>query len=407
VPFHTVYLHGLVRNEDGRKISKSMEDAWRYDPLYMIDEYGQDPLRFTLLTGSTPGTDMRLSPARVEANRNFGNKIWQAARFVLANLDDAPPPLGEPVEPPPAEPVEAEPLAPSTSSGAAPLSLASLAHPADRWIVSRYHALVASATRLIEGYQLGEAGRQMYDFLWGEYCDWYIEMTKVRFRENSQEAGDVGPAQDARRVLVYVLEGCLRLLHPYMPFVTETIWQYLPHAGEALIVAPWPQAGETDAESEAGLEGFMELVRGIRNARTEYDVEPGRRVAAIISAGENLPLLERLSGELQALARIDPQRLQMAGELAEPPQKALTLVAGGYACYLPLAALVDLDRERARIQGELEALQSEISRSEALLANPGFVSKAPEAVVQRERDKLADLGQSLATLQERLTSLTE
>ena len=378
-PFHTVYLHGLVRNEEGKKISKSMADAWRYDPLKIIDEYGQDPLRFTLLTGSTPGNDMKLSPARVEANRNFGNKIWQAARYVLANLGDDPSAFA------PSE----EPLAP-----------ASLGHAGDRWIVSRYHGLVESVTRLVEAYQLGEAGRQIYDFLWGEYCDWYIEMSKVRLRDPQAEEAD-----QARKVLVHVLEGCLKLLHPYMPFITETIWQYLPHRGEALIVAPWPLSGDRDNEAESTLEGLMEMVRAIRNARTEHEVEPGRRIAAIIAAGDQAPALRGLAGELEWLARIDSARLQIEESLDAAPEKALTLVAGGYECYLPLDALIDLDKERARLASELEALQGEVARSEKLLRNQGFVAKAPEAVVQRERDKLADALQRLSTVQSRLNSV--
>ncbi|MFH1085816.1 MAG: class I tRNA ligase family protein, partial [Chloroflexota bacterium] len=386
IPFDTVYLHGLLRNEEGKKISKSMVDAWRYDPLYMIDEFGQDPLRFTLLTGSTPGNDMRLSPARVEANRNFGNKTWQAARYVLANLGE-----------------DSQRFAPP----GAPLALDGLAHPADRWIVSRYHALVAEATRLIEAYQLGEAGRQMYDFLWGEYCDWYIEMTKVRVRADAPGTDDgASEADDARRVLVYVLEGCLRLLHPYLPFTTEAIWQYLPHRGKALIVAPWPRAGATDEAAVAALTDVMELVRAIRNARTEYDVEPARRISAAIAAGANEPLLRSLAGELVALARIDAARLTIAAALEAPPEKALALVVPGYQCYLPLAGLADLERERARIQGELDALERELARTEKLLANPGFTGKAPEAVVLKEREKLVEFAARRATLAERLAALS-
>ncbi|MBC7235571.1 MAG: valine--tRNA ligase [Chloroflexi bacterium] len=392
-PFHTVYLHGLVRNEEGQKVSKSMPDAWRYDPLFLIDEYGQDPLRFTLLTGSTPGNDMKLVPDRVEANRNFGNKIWQAARFVLGNLGER---------------------AAEFTPPARPLLPQQFEDTADRWILSRYHQLVAEVTRLIEAYQLGEAGRQIYDFLWGEYCDWYIEMTKTRFHDDRCQAqpsnglkvpGAWKGADAARRVLVYVLEGCLHLLHPYMPFVTETIWQYLPHEGEALIVAPWPQAGERDERAEADMEGLMELVRAIRNARSEYSVEPGRWIAAIIAAGAKLPLLREQEAVLSSLARIDAGRLTLAAELAEKPAKALTLITADYECYLPLAALVDLDRERARLTKELEAVAGEIARSEALLAKEGFVTKAPEAVVQRERDKLAEARERYQAIQERLASL--
>ena len=378
-PFSVVYLHGLVRNEEGRKISKSMPDAWRYDPLYMIDEYGQDPLRFTLLTGSAPGNDMKLFPSRVEANRNFGNKIWQAARFVLGNLGDR---------------------ATEFAAPHGPMTLDSGTDTADRWILSRYHRLAGEVQRLLDAYRLGEAGRQIYDFIWSEYCDWYIEMTKVRFQGDNDAAAD-----SARRVLVYVLDGCLRLLHPYMPFITETIWQYLPHQGDALIVARWPRAGEVDREAEEKMDGLMDLVRSIRNARSEYDVEPGRRIAATIVSEENGALLREQAPVLQSLARIAGTQLRIEKELETKPEKALTLVVGGYECYLPLAALVDLDRERARTQTELERLDKEVARSGKLLANQGFMSKAPEAVVQKERDKLADRRDRRAKLEERLNSL--
>jgi valyl-tRNA synthetase len=378
VPFHTVYLHGLIRNAEGKKISKSMPDAWRYDPLYMIDEYGQDALRFTLLTGSTPGNDMKLDPVRVEANRNFANKIWQAACYVLGSLGEEPEAF-----------VPRGTLAPSPAMDAA-----------DRWILTRYHRLVREVTRLIDAYQLGEAGRQMYEFLWGEFCDWYIEMTKVRLRGEDRAAAD-----DARRVLAYVLEGSLRILHPYMPFVTEAIWQYLPHEGDALIVASWPQAGSLDEAVEARVEGFMDLVRAIRNARSEYDVEAGRRIAAIIAAGDNAAFLRGQAPVLQQLAHIDGDRLRIEQKLSETPEKALTLVVAGYECYLPLAALVDLDKERARLADELEALAGDIARSEKLLANNNFLSKAPERVVQKERDKLVGHRERQHKLKERLESL--
>ena len=378
VPFRIVYLHGLVRNEEGKKVSKSMVDAWRYDPLVIIDEYGQDALRFTLLTGSTPGNDMKLSPARVEANRNFCNKIWQASRFVLANLGDEPATyaaLGEPLDP------------------------LAFADPSDRWIISRYHQLVSEATRLIEAYQLGEAGRQVYEFLWGEYCDWYIEMTKPRLR-----AGGEG-AQAARQTLVYVLDGCLRLLHPYMPFVTEAIWQYLPHQGEALIVAAWPEAGAGDEAAVERMAGLMELIRAIRNARSENEVEPGRKIAAIICAGDELGFLREQAATLQLLARIAPDKLTLVETLDAAPDKALTLVVAGYTCYLPLAELVDLDKERQRMQSEIEQVESEIARSEKLLGNQGFTGKAPAAVVAKERAKLEASRARHGQLVERLAEL--
>ena len=379
-PFSVVYLHGLVRNEQGTKISKSMPEAWRYDPLYLIDEYGQDALRFTLLTGSSPGNDMKLAPSRVEANRNFANKIWQATRYVLGNLGD-----------------RASEFTPSADG----LRPTADMDAADRWILGRYHRLVGNVTRLMETYQLGEAGRQIYDFLWGEYCDWYIEMTKVRFRGHDGVSADA-----ARRVLVHVLGGCLHLLHPYMPFVTEALWQYLPHRGDALIVAPWPRGGGRDTGIEEKMADFTDLVRGIRNARSEYNVEPARQIAAIIAAGENTSFLRAHAGALQSLAHIDGERLQIEEHLDDRPKKALTVVAGGCECYLPLAALVDLDRERSRIRGELERLDHEMARSEKLLANQNFLTKAPVAVVSKERDKLARYSDLQAKLRDQLGTLS-
>jgi len=378
-PFHIVYLHGLVRNEDGKKISKSMADAWRYDPLVLLDEYGQDPLRFTLLTGSTPGNDTKVSIARVEANRNFANKIWQASRFVLSNLSSN---LERYVP-------RAEPLRPED-----------LGDPADRWIVSRYNRLVAEVDRLLQAYQFGEAGRQLYDFVWSEYCDWFIEMTKVRLK-----SGDSAQADAARRVLVTVLDGCLKMLHPFMPFVTEAIWQYLPHEGDALIVAPWPVAGPVDEATERQMSELMDLVRAIRNARSEYEVEPGLRIAALISAGDRLPFIAAQREVLEFLARLDPARLTVASDLQQHPDKALTLVVDGYQCYLPLADLVDLERERARLRQELETLDRDAARAEGLLGNPSFVARARPDVVEKEREKLAAFAERRARLAERLAAL--
>ncbi|MBC7314894.1 MAG: class I tRNA ligase family protein [Chloroflexi bacterium] len=202
-----------------------------------------------------------------------------------------------------------------------------------------------------------------------------------------------------------MLEGCLRLLHPYMPFVTEALWQYLPHQGEALIIAPWPQAGAVDEEAESLMGSLMELIRVIRNARSEYNVEPARRIAAIVVAEERAAFLEGQRAVLEALARVDGGRLTIVKHLEEIPQHALALVVSDYACYLPLAAMLDLDRERERLQKELVDLQREVARAEKLLANEGFVSKAPAAVVQREREKLEDLRGRVVRLNERLASL--
>jgi len=388
VPFRVVYLHGLIRDEHGRKMSKSLGNV--IDPLVVMDEYGTDALRFTLLTGSTPGNDMRLSMQRVEASRNFANKIWNAARFVISVLR----PRSHVLSPTPD-------LERRTSDIGLP----------DRWILSRHNRLIADVTRLFEDYNFGEAGRQIYDFLWGEYCDWFIEISKIRLYGQDEEAKDA-----ARRVLVYVLERTLRLLHPFMPFVTEEIWQHLKGSSiryqesgegwpEALIVAPWPEPGPTDEAAEAGMALIMEIVRAIRNARAEYKVEPGRRIEAIIAAGEDHKLLTDQRDILIALARLDAEKLRIARTLEAKPTQALALVVGGVEIYLPLAGMVDLEKERQRLTKEIKEVLEGIARSEALLANEDFLAKAPAHVVEKEREKLADYRQRQAKLRERLQSL--
>jgi len=375
-PFHTVYLHGLVRDEYGQKMAKSKGNV--IDPIEIMDEYGTDAVRFSFLTGSTPGNDMKLSRTRLEANRNFANKIWNAARFVVSNLEVG---AGSP-----------RPEAPETL--------------ADRWIQSRLQRLTADVTRLIDEYQFGEAGRQIYDFLWGEFADWYIEISKVRLYGDDPTA-----AATARRVLVTVLEQALRLLHPFMPFVTETIWQSLKRAwgderwGDSIMIAPWPAAGATDAEAERQMASIMDVVRAIRNARAEYDVEPARRIPALIAAGDLTAAFQAERASLVSLARLDDARLTIAPELAEKPAKALALVTGGVEVYLPLAGLVDLEREQARLSKELADVEADIARAAGLLANERFVAKAPAEVVQKERDKLAAAEERKAALAARLEML--
>ncbi len=373
IPFSVVYLHGLVRDEFGRKYSKSLGNA--LDPIDVIEEFGTDALRFSLVTSSTPGNDAKLSPQKVEAARNFANKIWQAARFVVHNLDGT--------------------VAPRNWDLACP-------DLADRWIVSRHNRLIDDVNRLMEEYQFGEAGRQIRDFLWGEFCDWYIEIAKIRLYGDSLDARET-----ARQVLVYVLERTMRLLHPFMPFVTEEIWQNLPHSGEALIVAPWPEAGAVDEAAEKQMALVMDIVRGIRNARTEYNVEAGRPVEAIVVAGDQAALLEAQRPLLVTLARADDGRLSILEHLpgAERPERALTLVVGGVEVYLPLAGLVDLDAERARLAAQIEEAQGLIDRSEALLAKPGFRDKAPAHVVGAEEERLTEYRTRLEKLAERAKTL--
>ncbi len=384
VPFHTVYLHGLIRDQYGRKMSKTAGNV--IDPLEVMDKYGTDALRFTLLTSATPGNDINLSVDRVAANRNFANKIWNAARFVLMNL-------GRPGS-------EVQSVTNETSIS----NLKSLDLP-DRWILSRLNSVIASVNRLFDAYQYGEAGRQVYEFLWGEFADWYVEISKIAFGGANEEA-----KQRARAILVHVLDQALRMLHPFIPFVTEEIWQHLPHApneAPALIVARWPEADTrwVDAQAEADMALIMDLVRSIRNARAEYNVEPGRQIAATIAADGQQPLVESQARVIATLARIDPARLHIEERLAEPPPQSVALVVGGVSVYLPLAGLVDVAKERERLSQEVEATTQRIARSEKLLASD-FARKAPAHVVQAERDKLRELQDRRAKLQEQLAALS-
>ncbi|MCB0126625.1 MAG: class I tRNA ligase family protein, partial [Caldilineaceae bacterium] len=390
VPFRYVYLHGLVRDEQGRKMSKSLGNA--LDPLDLIQEYGNDALRFTLLTGSTPGNDMKLSVQRIEANRNFANKIWNASRFVVMNLADHEVPLaGDSTH---ANMHYALPAADQ-------LSLA------DRWILSRLQGVQEEVTRLVDSWQLGEAGRQLYEFLWNEYCDWYIEAAKVRLYD-----GTADEAQATRQVLAYVLEQSLRLLHPYMPFVTETIWQNLPGLGgespvgtRALITTAWPtNMGLVAADVDDAFGRIQEVVRAIRNARAEYNVEPARRIAAQISAGDSAAMMAANLPVIATLARLDTDAVTIAADLPAP-EKAVTLAVGGMTVYLPMAGLVDLAAEQSRLQKEIDNLDTQLNKIHGLLNNPGFVNKAPANVVEREKGRQAELQEKRDQLAERLADL--
>jgi valyl-tRNA synthetase len=351
---------------------------------------GADALRFTLLTGSTPGNDSNLSLQRVEGNRNFTNKIWNAVRFVLAQLAEDEPYAGWQID--------------------ATINQAPAGGLAERWILSRLSDTVREATRLMEGYQYGEAGRQVYEFFWNEFCDWYLEMSKITLYGQDDAAKAA-----TRTALVKVLDDSLRLLHPFIPFVTEETWGYLKQAANsgrdpeeagwpaALIVAPWPEPGAVDADAEAGMDLVMGIVRSIRNARAEYNVQPGHRIPATIVGGGQTELLRSQADVMSALARLEPEQLSIQTQAGAPP-RSLTLVAGAATVYLPLAGLIDLDAERARLDKELADLQAQAERSAGLLAGP-FAQKAKPEVVQRERDKLSDLQERAARLKQRLTDL--
>ncbi len=388
VPYSVIYLHGLIRNEHGQKISKSMPDADRYDPLHIIEEYGADALRFTMTTSSTPGNDMNLDPRRIEGARNFANKIWNATRFVVASLQ------GE-------RRADLETGKQSAPEGG---------DLPERWIRSRYHRLVAEANALIAAYQFGEAGRRIYDFLWSEFCDWYLEVSKLRLygKDETQAAA-------ARAVLLEVLEGALRLLHPYMPFVTEELWQHLTGApgaaggnyGPALIAAPYPEPdiAALDERAEADFALVMEIVRAVRNARAERKVEPGHWIGALVAGGRHTAMLRAQAEVLSQLARIAPEHLEFTDHLADRPRQAVGLVVGEVELFLPLAELVDIAAERARLQQALREAEGEAARAAGKLANANFVAKAPPEVVEKERMRQAAAQDEARRLRIRLAEL--
>ena len=405
IPFETVYLHGIIRDDQGRKMSKTTGNV--LDPIALLDgarpeelgdyvraQYpdglqpmGADALRFTLLTGTTPGTDMNLSLQRVEGNRNFTNKIWNAVRFVLSQLSGQESGVRS---------QEANTNLPTSQSTSLP----------ERWILSRLSATISDATRLMDTFQFGEAGRQIYDFFWSEFCDWYLEISKVALYR-----GDAEAKARTQATLIKVLDESLRLLHPFIPYVTEETWGYLREAADgatanwppALIIAPWPEPAPRDETAEAEMGLIMDLVRAIRNARAEYNVKPGQPIQATLAAGDLTPLVQAQAEILCALTRLDPGRLTIAAH-ADAPDKALTLVTGPVTTYLPLADLVDLDAERAKLGKELADAESQIARTAGLLGG-AFAQKAPANVVQREREKLAELQTRAARLRARLAEL--
>ncbi|MDI3281629.1 MAG: valine--tRNA ligase, partial [Bacillota bacterium] len=378
VPFREVCIHGLVRDALGRKMSKSLGNG--VDPLEVIEEFGADALRFSLVTGVAPGYDMRFYREKVESSRNFANKVWNASRFVLLHLRD----FQAEGEPAPGE------------LRALPLTLA------DRWILSRYAAAVAEVTRQLEKYDLGEGARVIYDFLWSEVCDWYIEAVKPRLY--GKEAPETRAA--AQTVLWYVLEHTLRLLHPFMPFLTEEIWQYLPHQGRTIMKAPWPQAPAEleDREAEEEFAALQEVIRALRTLRTEANVPPAREVAVVLRGeGPGRSLVERNEALVRTLAGVGS--LSYLPREAARPEKALVAVAAGIELYLPLVGLVDVGKELTRLEKELEEMEEEIARLKAKLSNHGFLQKAPAEVVEKERARYQELTEKYGKVRARREEL--
>jgi valyl-tRNA synthetase len=370
-PFHTVYLHGLVRDKEGRKFSKTLGNV--IDPLDLVNEYGADPLRFTLLTSGTPGNDVNLDVERVAYTFRFINKVWNITKLVNMNLDG-----------------DLELGLPAQNE----LDLPS------QWIVSRVNKLIGSVQNLFDAYQYGEAGNQILSFMWDEFAPWYLEMAKHPLYGSDEVAKN-----NTRRTMVYVLDMCLRLLHPYMPFMTEEAWQYIPHEGESLMLAKWPTVNTAyvNDAAEAEMENLIDMVRGIREIRDQYKVDPSKRVGAIIAPGSQRANLERYNYIFGRLCNID--KVELLADNAPAPANSASAVISDTSLYLPLEGMLDIAKECARLSKEREKAAADIQKTEAKLSNESFVGKAPEAVVQRERDRLAEVKAELAKIEQLLETL--
>ena len=370
VPFKEVFIHGLVLDSQGRKMSKSLGNG--VDPLKVIKEYGADSLRFMLITGNTPGNDLRYRDERLESARNFANKIWNAARFSLMNLEDY----------------------------QADSTLAPQYETADKWIISRYSAVSRQVTEMLDRYELGEAARVLYEFIWNEFCDWYIELVKPRLYGKDTEESRYA----AQKTLVEVLRGSMELLHPFMPFITEEIWQHLPHEGETIMLAKWPEQEESliSAEIDKQMELTIEVIRAIRNLRSEMNVPLGKKAEVIICANNPEYTVYLKDGANYILSLASAESLSVEETLAAKPTQAATAVVHGIEIYLPLKGLIDLDKEIARLEKELTKMEGEIKRIEGKLANEGFVAKAPAEVIEKEKEKLVKYQASKEALLVRL-----
>ena len=370
IPFKHVFIHGLVRDSQGRKMSKSLGNG--INPLEVIEEYGADALRFTLVTGNTPGNDMRFYMERVEANRNFANKIWNASKFVLMNLEGFD-----------------ESFVPSAEDYTL----------ADKWILEEYNKTVTNITNNLDKFELGEAASAVYDFIWNTYCDWYIELAKPRLY-NKEGGRD---RQTAQYLLVSILRHMMELLHPFMPFVTEHIWQHLPHEGESIMVAPWPStlSMEGFGSAAAHMNVMMDGIKGIRNMRAEMNVPMGKRSEVIL-----VPATEELKGILETHGDYFhtlgwAEKVTVLSPDSPKPENATVTVVNGLEVYLLLKDLIDADKEKERIATEQATVLKEIARLEGKLNNQGFLAKAPEAVVAKEKEKLEEYKQKQQALNER------
>ena len=371
VPFKYVFIHGLVRDSQGRKMSKSLGNG--IDPVEVIEKYGADSLRFMLITGNTPGNDMRFYWERVESARNFANKIWNASRYLMMNLEDAD-----------------KSFIPKSEDYTL----------ADKWILSRLEKTRQGVTENLDKFELGEAGRMIYEFLWSEYCDWYIELTKSRLYNKEDNTS----RQTALYVLSTVLEKTLRLLHPFMPFLNEEIWQNLPHEGQSIMIASWVEESTIDETAEQSMSTIMETIKTIRNLRAEIGVQPKKQSEVIlqINDSELAEVIKSNTIYLSKLAAAEPITFLQPNE--QKPEHAMSGVVNGIEIFLPLAGLIDVDKEIARLNKELDKLKAGIVSTQNKLNNERFLSKAPESVVQAERDKLTAAMEKINTLEARIKS---
>jgi valyl-tRNA synthetase len=366
VPFKTVLIHGLVRDAQGRKMSKSLGNG--IDPLLIIDQYGADALRFMLATGNSPGNDLRFSEEKVKASRNFANKIWNATRFILMNLPED---ITEP-------------------------SLPEILQTEDKWVLSKYNALVREVTENLDKFELGIAVQKLYDFTWDIYCDWYIELTKTRI----SAGGDT--ARAAQQVLVYVMNGILKMLHPVMPFITEEIWQAIPNDSESIMVASWPQyREELDFKAEEqDFEKIMGVIKAVRNRRAEMNVPPSKKAHVYIATDfgdvfrSGAPFMERLASASHV-------------EVGESWQidGAVQVVTDAARCFIPMDELIDLEKETARLEKEKKTCEKDIAMFEGKLSNQNFLAKAPQNVVEAEKSKLEKLRERLVKIEESIAAL--
>ncbi|WP_379965806.1 valine--tRNA ligase [Ectobacillus sp. sgz5001026] len=373
-PFADVYIHGLVRDAEGRKMSKSLGNG--VDPMEVIEKYGADSLRYFLSTAGSPGQDVRYSIEKVESTWNFINKIWNASRFVLMNLDD----------------MKYEEI-----------DLTGTMNVADKWILTRLNETIESVTRNIDKYELGEVGRSLYNFIWDDFCDWYIEMAKLPLYGEDEAA-----KKTTRSVLAYVLESTMKLLHPFMPFVTEEIWQALPHEGESIIVSKWPEVREnlSDKQAAKDMQILTEIIRTVRNIRAEVNTPLSKKIQLFLKVKDET-LLASLKQNSAYIERFcNPSDLILATDI-QAPEKAMTAVVTGVELFLPLEGLINIEEEVERLQKEVKKLDAEVERVQKKLGNAGFVKKAPAHVIEEERKKEQDYVEKREVVRARLAELQQ